>query len=50
VRRVAARAGAAEIEAWAGQIEGAAYGPEAPGHAVEREVRAAEPGRAAVRP
>jgi hypothetical protein len=50
VRRVAARAGAAEIEAWAGRIENAAYGPEAPGHAVEREVRAAEPGRAAVRP
>jgi hypothetical protein len=45
VRRAASRANAIEVEGWARRVEAAAYGPEAIGEAVEREVRAAEPRR-----
>jgi hypothetical protein len=43
VRRAATRAGAAEVEAWAGRVEQAAYGPEPVDEAREREVRSGEP-------
>jgi hypothetical protein len=43
VRRVAARASAEDVEAWAGRVEQAAYGSAAVDEATEREVRAIEP-------
>jgi len=43
VRRVASRAAAKEIEAWASRVEQAAYGPDPIDEAKEREARAAEP-------
>lgn len=48
VRRVAARSGAAEVAAWAGKLERAAYGPDPVTRELESEVAAEEPGR--VRP
>lgn len=50
VRRVAARASAQEIEAWAHRVESAAYGPETPDEVIERGIRAAEPGRRPAQP
>jgi hypothetical protein len=43
VRRVAARSSAQEIEAWAGRVEQAAFGPQPVDEAIERDVRATEP-------
>ncbi|MFT3771943.1 MAG: carboxypeptidase-like regulatory domain-containing protein [Minicystis sp.] len=43
VRRAAARASVAEVEAWAGHVEQAVYGPERVDEAREREIRGAEP-------
>ena len=43
VRRVAARSSAQKIEAWASQVEQAAYGPHRVDESLERDVRAAEP-------
>ncbi len=43
VRRVAARSSAQEIEAWAGRVEQAAYGPHRVDEALERDVRSTEP-------
>ncbi|MBL9024187.1 MAG: carboxypeptidase regulatory-like domain-containing protein [Myxococcales bacterium] len=43
VRRVAARNGTPNVEAWASKIEHAAFGPEAVTRAVEQEVAQAEP-------
>lgn len=43
VRRAAARAGAAEIEQWAGRIEHAAFGPDRVDEELERDLRGAEP-------
>jgi hypothetical protein len=43
VRRAAVRAGAADVEAWAGRVEQAAYGPTPVDEPLEREVRATEP-------
>jgi hypothetical protein len=43
VRRVASRASAQEVEAWAGRVEQAAYGPGSVDADLEREVRSAEP-------
>jgi hypothetical protein len=43
VRRVASRASALDVEAWASRIEQAAYGCERVDDALERDVRSAEP-------
>ncbi len=43
VRRVASRASAVEVEAWASRVEQAAYGPEPVDASLEREVRGTEP-------
>ncbi len=43
VRRVASRGNAVEIEAWARQVEAAAYSPDPVGEDLERGVRSAEP-------
>jgi len=43
VRRVASRASAQDVEVWAGRVEQAAYGPDAVGADLEREVRGTEP-------
>lgn len=44
VRRVAARSGVAEVAAWAGKLERAAYGPDPVTSDVERDVASDEPG------
>ncbi len=43
VRRVATRTSASEVEAWAGRVEHAAYGPDRVDETLERDVRGAEP-------
>jgi len=43
VRRAAARHDAGEVEAWAGRVEQAVYGPDRVDEAREREAREAEP-------
>jgi hypothetical protein len=43
VRRVASRASAGDVEAWASRVEEAAYGSERVDEALERDVRSAEP-------
>jgi hypothetical protein len=43
VRRAAGRAAAGEVEAWAGAVEAAAYGPDPVDEAVERDLKSAEP-------
>ena len=43
VRRVAARNGSVQVEAWASGVENAAFGPDAVTRAVEQEVASSEP-------